>query len=160
MYEKMYSKVNEAIRDGETIARPMQRNSVAEFHPVALFFWFAMCALPPLSVLLIKIDYWYTCSMASLGLGVLGGLFYFMKYKTPCVEELVINMVDVGEETGELDTMLYKVADYYEEEVRTLTDGMMKLIEPLLIIFLGGMVLFIVSALFMPLIQMITSLSQ
>ncbi len=67
-------------------------------------------------------------------------------------------MVDVGEETGELDVMLYKVADYYDEEVRTLTDGMMKLIEPIMIIVLGLIVLFIVVALFMPLIGLISGL--
>ena len=83
-----------------------------------------------------------------------------MQFKKPVVEDLVINMVDVGEETGELDVMLYKVADYYEEEVRTLTDGMMKMIEPMMIIFLGGVVLFIVASLFMPLIAIISGLTQ
>jgi type IV pilus assembly protein PilC len=68
-------------------------------------------------------------------------------------------MVDVGEETGELDTMLYKVADYYEEEVNTLTEGMIKMIEPLLIIFLGVTILFIVAALFLPLVKMISGLA-
>jgi len=67
-------------------------------------------------------------------------------------------MVDVGEETGELDVMLYKVADYYDEEVRNLTDGMMKLIEPIMIVVLGLIVLFIVVALFMPLIGLINGL--
>ena len=66
---------------------------------------------------------------------------------------------DVGEETGELDTMLYKVADIFDEEVSALTDGLMKLIEPLLICFLGGAVGFIVIALFMPLISLIQGLS-
>ena len=69
------------------------------------------------------------------------------------VDELVVNMVDVGEETGELDTMLYKVADVFDEEVTTLTDGLMKLIEPLLIVFLGGAVGFIVIALFLPFLR-------
>ena len=68
-------------------------------------------------------------------------------------------MVDVGEETGELDVMLYKVADYYEEEVNVLTEGMIKLIEPLLIIFLGLTILFIVAALFLPLVSMISGLA-
>ena len=68
-------------------------------------------------------------------------------------------MIDVGEETGELDVMLYKVADYYEEEVRTITDGMLKMIEPIMIIFLGLVVLFIVAALFMPLIAIIGGLT-
>ena len=42
------------------------------------------------------------------------------------LDDMVINMVDVGEETGELDTMLYKVADTYDEEVAVLTDGLMR----------------------------------
>jgi type IV pilus assembly protein PilC len=92
-------------------------------------------------------------------LGILGLAWYFLNHKKPVVEDLVVNMISVGEETGELDVMLYKVADYYEEEVETLTEGMMKLIEPLMIIFLGLVVLFIVAALFMPLIQLIGGLT-
>jgi type IV pilus assembly protein PilC len=56
-------------------------------------------------------------------------------------------MVDVGEETGELDTMLYKVADTYDEEVKVMTEGLTRLIEPLLICFLGVAVGFIVVSL-------------
>ncbi len=47
------------------------------------------------------------------------------------VDDLVVNMVDVGEETGELDTMLYKVADTYDEEVAVLTESLVSLMEPL-----------------------------
>ena len=75
------------------------------------------------------------------------------------VDDMVINMVDVGEETGELDTMLYKVADTFDEEVAVLTDSLTSLMEPLLIIVLGGIVGFIVVALFMPLIALIQKLS-
>jgi type IV pilus assembly protein PilC len=66
----------------------------------------------------------------------------------------------VGEETGELDTMLYKVADTYDEEVAVLTDSLMSLMEPLLIVILGGMVGFIVIAMFLPLISLIEKLSS
>ena len=72
---------------------------------------------------------------------------------------MVVNMIDVGEETGELDTMLYKVADNYDEEVSVLTEALMSLMEPLLIIVLGGLVGFIVIALFMPLIALIQKLT-
>jgi len=65
----------------------------------------------------------------------------------------------VGEETGELDTMLYKVADTYDEEVAVLTETLTSLMEPLLIIVLGTMVGFIVVALFMPLISLISKLA-
>ena len=94
-----------------------------------------------------------------LVLGAIGGLWYFLKFKARVVDELVVNMVDVGEETGELDTMLYKVADTYDDEVKTMTDGLMAMMEPLMIVFLGGAVGFIVIALFMPLISLITQLS-
>jgi type IV pilus assembly protein PilC len=75
------------------------------------------------------------------------------------VDDMVINMIDVGEETGELDTMLYKVADTYDEEVKVLTETLMSLMEPLMIIMLGSIVGFIVVALFMPLIALITKLA-
>ena len=86
-------------------------------------------------------------------------LWYLLQMNTRVADDLVVNMIDVGEETGELDTMLYKVADVYDEEVTTLTDGLMKLIEPLLIVFLGVCVGFIVISLFMPLIGLIQGLA-
>ena len=159
MYEKVYSKVTDSIREGDTIANPMKANSFPSFHPVAAFFFIVSVSLPPLSILFVKPDMWffvlYGCGFMSL----IGGAWYFLNYKKPVVEDLVVNMVAVGEETGELDTMLYKVADYYEEEVEQLTEGMMKMIEPLMIIFLGLVVLFIVASLFMPLIAIISGLT-
>lgn len=74
-------------------------------------------------------------------------------------DDLVVNMVDVGEETGALDVMMYKVADMYDEEVNTLVDGLVKLIEPMLVVVLGLVVGFIVIALFMPLIKLLNDLS-
>lgn len=68
---------------------------------------------------------------------------------------MVINMVEVGEETGELDKMLIKVADNYDNDVDALVSSMMHLLEPFLIIGMGGAVGFIVVALFMPLISII-----
>ena len=68
-------------------------------------------------------------------------------------------MVDVGEETGELDTMLYKVADTYDEGGRGDDRQLDELLEPLLIVFLGGAVGFIVMSLFMPLVSLIQNLS-
>jgi type IV pilus assembly protein PilC len=82
-----------------------------------------------------------------------------MRMNNRVVDDLVVNMVDVGEETGELDTMLYKVADTYDEEVKTMTDGLMSLLEPMLICFLGFAVGFIVISLFMPLVDLISKLS-
>jgi type IV pilus assembly protein PilC len=159
MFEKVYSRVTDAIREGDTIANPMKANSRPGFHPVAMFFFMATMSLPPLAVLFVKVDLWYFVAYACGALCTIAAMYYFLVYKKPVVEDLVINMVDVGEETGELDVMLYKVADYYEEEVRTITDGMMKMIEPIMIIFLGFVVLFIVSSLFMPLIAIISGLT-
>ena len=86
-------------------------------------------------------------------------LFLAYRLRNPVLDDMVVNMVDVGEETGELDTMLYKVADTFDEEVAVLTESLTALMEPLLIITLGGIVGFIVIALFMPLISLISNLS-
>lgn len=76
------------------------------------------------------------------------------------VTDMVINMIDVGEETGDLDTMLYKVADNYDEEVDVMVEGMVSLLEPLMIVFLGLVIGFIVIALFMPLIKLLNELGK
>jgi type IV pilus assembly protein PilC len=73
-------------------------------------------------------------------------------------DDIVVNMIDVGEETGELDRMLIKVADNYDEEVDALVGGLMSLLEPFLIIGMGLMVGFIVIALFLPLIELMKGL--
>ncbi|HEV3301355.1 MAG TPA: type II secretion system F family protein [Planctomycetaceae bacterium] len=74
-------------------------------------------------------------------------------------DDLVVNMVDVGEETGALDTMLYKIADVYDEEVSVLVEGLINLLEPMMVVILGLIVGFIVIALFMPLIKLLNSLA-
>ena len=76
------------------------------------------------------------------------------------VDPIVVNMVDVGEETGELDKMLIKVADTYDEEVDHLVGSLVNALEPIMIIFLGGTIGFIVVALFLPLVSLIESLSK
>ncbi len=135
VFERLYARISERIREGDAIAQPMKEYSKLSPHPMAAFFF-----------------------MAFLG-GPIGLLIYMMKYRQRVVDDIVVNMVDVGEETGELDTMLYKVADTYDEEVAVLTDGLTKLMEPLLILFLGGAVGFIVIALFIPLVELINGLS-
>ena len=160
MFEKIYSKVNDSIREGDTIANPMKKYAVPGFHPVTAFFFMATVALPPLAVLFVQFDLWFYVAYGCGAFCTIALMYYFLVHKKPVVEDLVVNMVDVGEETGELDVMLYKVADYYEEEVENITDGLMKLIEPVMIIFLGLVVLFIVTALFMPLIAIISGLTS
>jgi type IV pilus assembly protein PilC len=134
-FEYLFGKVTESIREGESIAKPMKEFSKMSFQPFCAFFWFFFCA------------------------GPIGLLMYMGKMNSRVVDDLTVNMVDVGEETGELDTMLYKVADTFDEEVSVLTESLVSLMEPLLIIFLGGAVGFIVIALFMPLVKLITDLS-
>jgi type IV pilus assembly protein PilC len=75
------------------------------------------------------------------------------------VDSLVVNMIDVGEETGDLDKMMHKIADQYDEQVDVLVGSLMSLLEPIIIVVLGSIVLVIVMAIFMPLVQMITGLS-
>lgn len=68
---------------------------------------------------------------------------------------MVTRMVDVGERTGALENMLSKIADFYEDQVDSTVSMLMSLIEPLLIVFLGGMVGFIVISMFLPLFKML-----
>ncbi|MCG3131733.1 MAG: Type II secretion system protein F [Phycisphaerae bacterium] len=78
---------------------------------------------------------------------------------TKTCDAIVVNMVDVGEETGELDKMLIKVADNYDEEVETAVASLISLLEPLMVVVLGGIVGFIVVALFLPLVKLIESVA-
>jgi type IV pilus assembly protein PilC len=103
VFEEMFQRVYESIREGETIANPMRE-----------------CKL---------------------------------------VDDMVVNMIDVGEETGDLDTMLNKVADVYEEEVDVLVESLISLLEPIMIVVLGFIVGTIVIALFMPLLELLDGLS-
>jgi len=102
VYEGMYQKVYESIREGETIAAPLKESRL--------------------------------------------------------VDDMVVNMVDVGEETGELDKMLHKIAEVYEEEVDVLVESLISILEPLMVVFLGFCVGFIVIALFMPMLAILEKL--
>ena len=76
------------------------------------------------------------------------------------VDGIIANMVAVGEETGDLDKMLLKIADNYDEQVDVLVASLMSLLEPIMVVCLGGIVMTIVLAVFLPMIQVITSLSS
>jgi type IV pilus assembly protein PilC len=104
VFERMYQRVYESIREGDTIAQPLKESRL--------------------------------------------------------VDDMVINMIDVGEETGDLDTMLYKIADVYEEEVNVMVESLISLLEPLMIVFLGGVIGSIVIALFLPMIKLLEGLSK
>ena len=104
VFERMYQRVYESIREGDTIAQPLKESRL--------------------------------------------------------VDDMVVNMIDVGEETGDLDTMLYKIADVYDEEVDVLVAGLISLLQPLMTVVLGLIIGTIVIALFMPLIKLLEGLSK
>jgi len=78
--------------------------------------------------------------------------------KAKVCDPLVINMIDVGEETGDLDKMLEKIADNYDEEVDNAVAGLVSLLEPIMVIVLGLIVGGIVVSLFLPMIRLMESL--
>ena len=104
VFERMFQRVLESIREGDTIADPLRESRL--------------------------------------------------------VDDMVVNMIEVGEETGDLDTMLYKVADFYDEEVDNLVKSLISLLEPIMIVFLGGAIGAIVISLFLPLIKLLEGLSK
>jgi type IV pilus assembly protein PilC len=104
VFERMFQRVFESIREGDTIADPLKESRL--------------------------------------------------------VDDMVVNMVEVGEETGDLDTMLYKIADFYDEWVDTLVKSLISLLEPIMIVFLGFTIGAIVISLFLPLIKLLEGLSK
>jgi type IV pilus assembly protein PilC len=74
--------------------------------------------------------------------------------ESPVFPPMVVQMIAVGEATGALDTMLRKVADFYEEEVNIAVAGMKQLIEPLMILFLGVIIGALVIAMYLPIFKM------
>jgi type IV pilus assembly protein PilC len=73
---------------------------------------------------------------------------------------MVISMIDVGEETGQLPEMLLKIAEVYDDEVDSAVSGLTSLLEPIMIVFLAVVVGTIVIALFLPLISIISGMQQ
>ena len=174
-FEKMFGQVYDSIREGESIAKPMKENSFVlknasaipalifmglMIFPIGLFFGTIIATFVDFGFPSGTIG-WFAGPCLIWGAVVSGLITMFLAYRlrNPILDDMVVNMVDVGEETGELDTMLYKVADTFDEEVAVLTESLTALMEPLLIITLGGIVGFIVIALFMPLIALISNLS-
>jgi type IV pilus assembly protein PilC len=103
VFERMYQRVYESIREGDTISQPLKESRL--------------------------------------------------------VDDMVVNMIDVGEETGDLDSMLYKIADVYDEEVNVLVEGLIRMLEPLMTVVLGLIIGTIVIALFMPMLKLLDGLS-
>ena len=80
--------------------------------------------------------------------------------ETAVFPAMVVQMIGVGEATGALDTMLAKIADFYEEEVDVAVAGLLTLLEPIMIAFLGGVVGGIVIAMYMPIFDLISKLAN
>ena len=164
IFERLYGKVIESIREGESIAVPMKEHG----RPQKSLVMGVRISLASIGFLSGALLYFVWAA------DVLGNLWSFymilgfmaiamwptLKMSQPVIDSLVVNMVDVGEETGELDTMLYKVADTYDDEVEVLTESLVSLMEPILIVGLGLIIGYIVVALFLPLIKLITSMSN
>src|SRR5215813_13206133 len=77
VFENLFGKVSESIREGESIAKPMKEYSKLTFQPMCAFFWFIFAG------------------------GPIGLLLYIGKLNARVVDDLTVNMIDVGEETGE-----------------------------------------------------------
>lgn len=67
---------------------------------------------------------------------------------------MVVQMIAVGEETGSLDNMLFKIADFYDQEVETSIKGLTSMIEPMVMVFMGVVIGFIVIAMFIPMFEL------
>ncbi len=74
--------------------------------------------------------------------------------KDPFVPDMMVQMIGVGEQTGALDTMLGKIADFYEEEVEYAVSAMTSMIEPIMMVFLGGIIAVLVIAMYLPIFNL------
>jgi type IV pilus assembly protein PilC len=72
---------------------------------------------------------------------------------------MVVQMIAVGESTGALDAMLSKIADFYDEEVDTAVEALTSMLEPMLMVFLGGAIGALVIAMYLPIFTMASAIS-
>ena len=124
MFERIFSKVNDAIREGDVIAKPMKEHSTPGFHPLALFYWVWMGLFPGIMIMSVALTAGRGVKtggkkssktsgasadgqliMVAVGAMVIGvlvcAMLYMMKMRSRVIDDLVVNMIDVGEETGE-----------------------------------------------------------
>jgi type IV pilus assembly protein PilC len=76
-----------------------------------------------------------------------------MRLAPEAFPSMVVQMIAVGEETGAMDTMMSKIADFYEDEVAAAVKALTSILEPLMIVIVGAMVGFIVISMYMPLFK-------
>ncbi len=74
--------------------------------------------------------------------------------RTERFPKMLISMIKIGEETGQLDSMLESLADFYEDELKTTIDGLISMIEPMMMVIIGGIVGFILVALYLPIFEL------
>jgi type IV pilus assembly protein PilC len=79
--------------------------------------------------------------------------------QSPIFPPMVVQMISVGEETGALDSMLTKIADFYDEEVSSMVESLTALIEPLMIAAMGVIIGGIIVALYMPMFEIINMIN-
>ncbi len=87
-----------------------------------------------------------------------GGMISLALQKDQVFPAMAIQMISIGEETGELDAMLMKVADFYEDEVEQAVKALTSVLEPLMIVVLGGMVGTILLAMYLPMFKVFETL--
>lgn len=80
--------------------------------------------------------------------------------KIPIIPKMVGQMIEIGEQTGSLDSMLNKIADFYEDEVDNAVKGLMTLIEPLLLVFIGSIIAVLVLAMYLPIFGMADAVTK
>ena len=79
--------------------------------------------------------------------------------QTGVFPSMVVQMISVGESTGAMDTMLQKIADFYEDEVEAAVEGFTKLLEPLMMVLIGGIVGTILIAMYLPIFSIAGNVS-
>lgn len=87
-----------------------------------------------------------------------GGMISIALQKEQVFPIMAIQMISIGEETGEIDAMLMKVADFYEDEVEQAVKALTSIMEPIMILFLGGMVGSILLAMYLPMFKVFDKL--
>jgi type IV pilus assembly protein PilC len=80
--------------------------------------------------------------------------------QTKVFPPMVCNLTGIGEETGDLQAMMEKTADYYDEEVEAATQKLLSMMEPIIMLFLVGFVLILVLAIFLPMLNMNSAYDQ
>jgi len=87
-----------------------------------------------------------------------GGMISIALQREKVFPAMAIQMISIGEETGEIDKMLMKVADFYEDEVEQAVKSLTSIMEPIMIVFLGGMVGSILMAMYLPMFKVFESI--